>query len=624
MKNEMLAKCGLTPAPWRRGILIFVMSLGLAVWPLTLAAQSVTLAWNPSPSTNVAGYMLYYGTDGINFDSQMDAGTNTTWTVTGLKPGSTNYFEVVAYDANDDLSPPSNQIEYTVPNAAQTVTVLANPANAGGVTGGGSFAAGSSVTVTATANSGYTFANWTENGTRAKHIAQLQLCPGHQLNLVANFTANPAFNYTIAVSASPSAGGTVSGGGTFASGSSQTVTATANSGYTFTNWTVNGSVVSSSSSYTFTVTGNQTLVANFTANPVTLHHCGERVAQRRGHGQRRRHVCLGSSQTVTATANSGYTFTNWTVNGSVVSSSSSYTFTVTGNQTLVANFTANPVTYTVATQINPAKAGSVTGGGAFAAGTSLTVTATANSGYTFTNWTENGIVQSASPNYSFTLATNRNLIANFTTISVTTNATTNSVTYTVTSSAGNNGSISPNGPQTVATGGNITFTAAPASGYQVNQWLVNGTVVQTGGSSYSITKRHDQQCRGRNLQRQPGRCHQQRRAGNGPDQCQHQLHSPHQRQWNPCPQSHRQGVARQARNTPSLPCRQRLGVCRLGKQWHCGGDHPQVHFLRGIQCGVAGRFHPQPLHPRRGQPTTVCSTSPTTRLKKVPAPLLPP
>jgi hypothetical protein len=31
-------------------------------------------------------------------------------------------------------------------------------------------------------------------------------------------------NYTIALSASPSAGGTVSGGGTFASGSSRTVT----------------------------------------------------------------------------------------------------------------------------------------------------------------------------------------------------------------------------------------------------------------------------------------------------------------------------------------------------------------------------------------------------------------
>ena len=69
--------------------------------------------------------------------------------------------------------------------------------------------------------------------------------------------------YTITVSASPAAGGTASGGGMFASGSSQTVTASAKSGYSFANWTENGVAVSSATNYTFTLTNNQTLVANF-------------------------------------------------------------------------------------------------------------------------------------------------------------------------------------------------------------------------------------------------------------------------------------------------------------------------------------------------------------------------
>ena len=57
----------------------------------------------------------------------------------------------------------------------------------------------------------------------------------------------------------------VSGGGTFAAGSSDTVIATANSGYNFVNWTdTSGNILSSSPSYTFTVSGNVTLVANFT------------------------------------------------------------------------------------------------------------------------------------------------------------------------------------------------------------------------------------------------------------------------------------------------------------------------------------------------------------------------
>src|SRR6516165_10448368 len=57
----------------------------------------------------------------------------------------------------------------------------------------------------------------------------------------------------------------VSGGGTFAAGSSDTVIATANSGYNFVNWTdTSGNILNSSPSYTFTVSGNVTLVANFT------------------------------------------------------------------------------------------------------------------------------------------------------------------------------------------------------------------------------------------------------------------------------------------------------------------------------------------------------------------------
>ena len=77
--------------------------------------------------------------------------------------------------------------------------------------------------------------------------------------LVANF----AQTFKIAVSASPSADGTVMGGGTYTSGANVTVTATAKTGHTFTNWTENGSVVSTSASYSFTATSNRTLVANF-------------------------------------------------------------------------------------------------------------------------------------------------------------------------------------------------------------------------------------------------------------------------------------------------------------------------------------------------------------------------
>lgn len=68
------------------------------------------------------------------------------------------------------------------------------------------------------------------------------------------------------VSVSATAGGTATGGGSFLEGSTCTVSATPNTNYTFANWTENGSVVSSLQNYSFTVTGNRSLVANFTYN----------------------------------------------------------------------------------------------------------------------------------------------------------------------------------------------------------------------------------------------------------------------------------------------------------------------------------------------------------------------
>jgi hypothetical protein len=63
----------------------------------------------------------------------------------------------------------------------------------------------------------------------------------------ATLTITPK-NYSVKVIASPIADGTVSGG-TFAGGTSDTVTATPKSGHTFVHWTENGRVVSTSESY---------------------------------------------------------------------------------------------------------------------------------------------------------------------------------------------------------------------------------------------------------------------------------------------------------------------------------------------------------------------------------------
>ena len=63
--------------------------------------------------------------------------------------------------------------------------------------------------------------------------------------------------------------------------------------------------------------------------------------------------------------------------------------------------------------VNPTEGGMVSGEGTYMDQTSCTVSVTANEGYTFMYWTENGEAVSTEPTYTFVVSGNRNLVANF-------------------------------------------------------------------------------------------------------------------------------------------------------------------------------------------------------------------
>ena len=77
----------------------------------------------------------------------------------------------------------------------------------------------------------------------------------------------PRPNYNITLSAAPSVGGTVDGGGTFPIGTNVVVRAFPATGYNFANWTEGGQIVSTSPQYSFSASANRNLVANFVAFP---------------------------------------------------------------------------------------------------------------------------------------------------------------------------------------------------------------------------------------------------------------------------------------------------------------------------------------------------------------------
>ena len=131
-------------------------------------------------------------------------------------------------------------------------------------------------------------------------------------------------------------------------------------------------------------------------------------------------VVAGESFTVTATPNTGYHFVNWTSGTDVVSTENPYTFTVTEDIALIANFEANDpgVTYyELRVTSENTDMGTVSCSvpvGQVAEGTEVTVTATAAEGYRFVNWlSDAGIVVSTDNPYTFTMTENVVLIAIF-------------------------------------------------------------------------------------------------------------------------------------------------------------------------------------------------------------------
>ena len=77
------------------------------------AATSVTLTWDRSGASGIAGYRLHYGTSSHNLSQTRDLGNTTTTTVSNLLPGQTYYFAVTDYNTAGVESIYSNEVSFT-------------------------------------------------------------------------------------------------------------------------------------------------------------------------------------------------------------------------------------------------------------------------------------------------------------------------------------------------------------------------------------------------------------------------------------------------------------------------------------------------------------------------------
>ncbi len=277
-----------------------------------------------------------------------------------------------------------------------------------------------------------------------------------QEDYVWSFTTKPQ----LTLSAIPVIGGTVTGGGLYNAGTSVTATAVASAGYVFANWTEAGVIASTNATYTFPLAGNRTLVANFTAQySVTLSSLPLAGGTTTGGGL----YNSGASVTISAVPAVGYTFTNWTEGTTVLSALKDFTFPLTANKVLVANFAINMYTLNVTAPNgtvvkNPNQA-------TFSHGTSVQLTATPNAGYTFTSWS--GDATGTTSPVTVIMNSNKNVTANFTAIVVD--------TYTLNVTAVNGTVLKVPSKTAYNSGEIVVLTATPATGYTFTGWTGDAT-----------------------------------------------------------------------------------------------------------------------------------------------------
>ncbi len=292
--------------------------------------------------------------------------------------------------------------------------------------------------------------------------------------------------YTVTVSAEANGSVSPSGEQRVIGGQQLPVLATPNPGYEFTDWylTPNLTVVSGDETGVFTVAGEGSVLANFHAKTlsVTFDANGGSTPNPTA-----KSVTFGEIYgTLASTSRTGYTFAGWWYTNGVgvpVQVTASSIVELTSNHTLTAQWNINSYTVNVSSSgngvVTPSGDQTINHGGI------LSVAATPNAGYEFTDWnlTPNITYVSGNETAEFTVIGEGSILANF-------HAKTLNITFDA-----NGGSI-PSPTSKSVTFGEIYGTLASTSrtGYTfAGWWYTNGVgvpVQATASSIVSLTSNH--------------------------------------------------------------------------------------------------------------------------------------
>lgn len=343
-------------------------------------------------------------------------------------------------DAYSDYSKSHRAYFMLKPDAATcivSVTVNDNEAGSAAVNGKESATVneGADITLTATANEGYKFVNWTLDGEEVSSSCTYTTTVTADAEYTANFkeseeTAVPA-EVTIKTESTIGGNATVNGMTeiTVTAGTAISLLATPDDGYMFVEWRNGTDVVSTNAFFSTTAQNDKVYTAIFVekSGTVTIEVKGSGGYAYVGNGNDRKlEVDKGSIVTIRAAAveGSGKKFAYWSIGNTVASGKGTihtnmnpYEFTATEDAAFYVNFVTEDTDLNVTIEAAATEGGTATIYGeqkqTIALGSEIVFEAKAKEGYSFVEWTKGAEVVSKEPVFTTVAREAAVITANF-------------------------------------------------------------------------------------------------------------------------------------------------------------------------------------------------------------------
>ncbi len=201
------------------GLILFGALAVILPGSLEAATNSATIQWAANTEPDLAGYRVYHGTNSGVYGSSQSVGNSTSYQFVNLEGNKTHYFTVTAYDTSGNESSPASEVSKVITgtNADQVLsvtidgngTISSSPSGLACSNGvcSGAFSQGTTVTLSAHANSGDQFNGW---GGSCSGTGNCSVTLSTSLSVSASFSTNtPVPSHTLSISLSGDGKGTV-------------------------------------------------------------------------------------------------------------------------------------------------------------------------------------------------------------------------------------------------------------------------------------------------------------------------------------------------------------------------------------------------------------------------------